>query len=207
MVGGLLRPCEGRIIRLAGKEIEMAFFDVPKLEDVSSEARRWFEELGRLRGVESFPPSWMSYARSPRILEARVKSETNLLAQSGPGGKSGFSWEARMIGFMLIAHARRCQGCFGSSRRLLTTLGFDESTLDGFCANPSDLPLSERDRLFVRYVLKIAISPADLRPKDLREMEAHGLSREDVQEIIGCAAFSVFNTIFTTAANTALSDE
>jgi len=177
----------------------MAFFDIPKEEDIPPEARQWLDELRRLRGVDTLPTSWTAYARSPRILKARVTAEDNLFRQA-----SAFSWEARMIAFMLVAHARRCEGCFGSSRLQLTSLGFDEPALDGFCANPSMLPLPERERLFVKYVLRIATNPSDLQPKDFREMEAQGLSQEDVQEIAGCAAAAVINTIFTTVANTAL---
>jgi len=177
----------------------MAFFDIPKDEDIPPEARQWLDELRRLRGVDTLPTSWTAYARSPRILKARVTAEDNLFRQA-----SAFSWEARMIAFMLVAHARRCEGCFGSSRLQLTSLGFDEPALDGFCANPSMLPLPERERLFVKYVLRIATKPSDLQPKDFREMEAQGPSQEDVQEIAGCAAAAVINTIFTTVANTAL---
>jgi hypothetical protein len=81
------------------------------------------------------------------------------------------------MAIMLVAHARRCDGCFGGSRRQLTALGFDEPPLDGFCANPTVLPLPERERVFVKYVLRIATDPTQVQPKDFREMEAHGLSR------------------------------
>ena len=182
----------------------MAFFDVPRPEDLTPETRRWFDELKRIRGVEALSRAHLTYGRSPRIVEARVKAEANLLAQSGP---SRFSWSSRMIAFMLIAHARHCQGCFGASRRSLTALGFDEPALDGICANPAALPLPDRDRLFVQYALRIAMDPTELQPKDFKELEANGFSREDVQELIALAAFAVFNTIFTTMANTALSDE
>ena len=182
----------------------MAFFDAPKLENVPAEARRWYDELLRIRGREAPAPSWMSYWRSPKILEARVKAEETLFRMTAG---TRFPWEARLMAFMLIAHARRCQGCFGGSRKVLMTLGFDEPTLDGFCANPSELPLSERDRIFVRYVLKIALSPSDLEPKDFRELEAQGFSPEDLQDMIGLAAYAVFNTIFTSAANAALRDD
>jgi alkylhydroperoxidase family enzyme len=182
----------------------MAFFDIPRPEELTPEVRRWFDELKRLRGVEAPPSSTLVYGRSPKIVEARVRAEANLVPKSGP---SGFSFSTRQVAFMLIAHARRCQGCFGSARTQLTALGFDEPALDGFCANPAALPLPDRDRLFVQYTLRIAMNPAELQPKDLRELEAHGFSREDVQEMIGFAAFAVFHTIFTTMANTALNDE
>ncbi|HYS92540.1 MAG TPA: hypothetical protein VEL48_03850 [Candidatus Acidoferrales bacterium] len=181
----------------------MAFFDVPKDEDITPEARQWLDELRRLRGVETLWRGWQVYG--PRILKARVTAEDNLFNQSS--GQSAFSWEARNMAFMLVAHARRCDGCFGGSRRHLMALGFDEPALDGFCANPTGLPLPDRERLFVKYVLQLATDPAQLQPKDFREMEAQGLSRENVQEMIGFAAFAVFNTIFVTATSTALRDD
>lgn len=182
----------------------MAFFDVPRDEDITPEARQWLDELKRLRGVETLPRSWTAYARSPRILKARVTVEANLYRPSEP---PRFSWEARVIAFMLVAHSRRCDGCFGASRGHLTSLGFDEPTLDGFCANPAVLPLPERERLFVKYVLRMAANPSELQPKDFLELRAHGMSPEDVQEIAGCAAHALMNTIFTTVANAALRDE
>jgi len=183
----------------------MAFFHVPKDEEIAPEARQWLDELRRLRGVETLWRGWLAYGRSPRILKARVTAEDNLYNQSS--GQSAFSWEAKNMAFMLVAHARRCDGCFGGSRAHLMALGFDEPALDSFCANPTVLPLSDRERLFVKYVLQLATDPNQVQAEDFREMEAHGLSQEDVREMIGIAAFAVFNTIFTTATMTALRDD
>lgn len=183
----------------------MAFFDVPEQEEITPEGRQWLDELRRLRGVETLWRGWLVYGGSPRILKARVTAEDNLFNQSS--GKSAFSWEARNMAFMLVAHSRRCDGCFGGSRAQLMKLGFDEPALDGFCANPTVLPLPDRERLFVKYVLQLATDPNQLQPKDFREMAAQGLSQDNVLEMIGFAAFAVFNTIFTTATMTALSDE
>ena len=127
----------------------MAFFEVPTEEDLSPEGRQWLDELRRLRGVETLWRGWLTYGRSPRILKARVAAEDNLYNQSS--GKSAFSFAARNIAFVLVAHARRCDGRFGGSRAHLTKLGFDEPALDGFCANPNVLPLPERECLFVKY--------------------------------------------------------
>jgi alkylhydroperoxidase family enzyme len=183
----------------------MAFFDIPKDEDIPPEARHWLDELQRLRGINTPPASRLAYVPTSWILKAQVTAEENLFNQSS--GRSRFSWEARMMAFMLVAHARRCTGCFSASRRSLIALGFDEPVLDGLCANPTALPLPERDRAFVRYVLRFALSAMDVEPKDFREMATQGLTPDDVREMIGFAAFCMFNTIFTTLANTALRDE
>ena len=179
----------------------MAFFDLPSDDELSLEVRQMLEEVRRLIGVEAIPRTWRVFGRSPRIIEARVKAAKNLLLQPR------FPWEARMVAAMLIAHAKGCRTCFAYSRSQLDKLGFDEATLDGMCANPEALPLKERDRLFVHYALKIATGSANLQPKDFREMEAHGFSKEEIQEIIAFAAYWTMNMVFTQSANAALAEE
>lgn len=41
----------------------------------------------------------------------------------------------------------------------------------------------------------------------MRELQAQGFSPTHVQEIAGCAAHALMNTIFTTVANTALRED
>ncbi len=178
----------------------MAVFDLPADNELSPEVRRIFEEIRRLFGGESVPPNWKAYGRSPKIVEARFAASQNLFTQST------FPWEARNVAIMLIAHAKRCRTCFAFSRYHLDKLGFDEATLDRICANPEVLALKERDRLFVHYALKIATRSADLQPKDFREMAERGFSREDVQEIIGFAAYWSLTMTFAQSALAALAD-
>ncbi len=179
----------------------MAFFELPPDEELTPEVWQTLVEYQRHTGTPMVSPTWKAYGRLPKIIEARFKAFQNL----NYVGK--FSWEARMAAVMLIAHARRCQGCFTGARFQLDKLGFDEATLDGMCANPDALPLKERDRRFVQYALMIAMGSADLKPKDFREMAENGFSKEDIQEIIGFVAYWTMNIIFTQSANAALTEE
>ncbi|MBI4611194.1 MAG: hypothetical protein HY726_19570 [Candidatus Rokubacteria bacterium] len=179
----------------------MAFFDLPSDEELTPEARRMLDELRRLAGSETVPPSWRALARFPKITEARVKAAENLHF------KCKFPWDARNFAVLLIAHARGCQSCFATARFALDKLGFDNDTLNAICANPDTLPLKERDRLFVKYALKIATDSANLKPKDFKEMAGHGFSKEDVQEIIGLAAFWIMNIVISQSVVAALAEE
>ena len=179
----------------------MAFFDLPSDEELSPEVRQMLEEYRRVAGTETVAPTFKVFGRSPKIVEARVKAAKNL------GYTSRFPWGARMIAVMLIAHAKRCRTCFAASRSKLDKLGFDETTLDGICANPDTLPLKDRDRLFVRFALKIGTGSADLQPKDFREMTERGFSKEEIQEIIAFAAYWNMTMVFSQSALAALTEE
>jgi alkylhydroperoxidase family enzyme len=179
----------------------MAFFDLPPADQVPSESRQLLDEYQQLTGREAWTSTWHAYAQLPGLLSARLSAVKRLYFAPD------FPAEAKQIAGMLIAHSRRCSGCFSATRTALQKLGFDEPTLDGFCANPNVLPLKERDRLFVQYTLKIATGSADLTLKDFRKMEASGFSKTEIQEMIGFAAFWVFNIVFTQSATAGLAKE
>ena len=179
----------------------MAFFDVPSNDQIPSESARLLEEYRRARGTAQVSEHHRAYGRLPNIVEARVIVARNLI------DRSHLPRDVIHIAGMLIAHARRCQACFHSSRFKLGKLGFDQSALDSMCANPEALPLDPRGRRIIHWALRFASSTPDLTPKDFREMAAEGFSREEVQEIIGLAVFWVQNTMFNTAARVALTDD
>ncbi len=179
----------------------MAFFELPKAEDLPPESRKMLEEYQRLSGIKYLPPNWTLFGRFPKIIEARLLAYKNL-HQDSP-----FSIDARHVAVMLIAHAKRCQTCFVASRIQLDKLGFDKETMDAMCAHPDTLPLKERDRRFVHYALKIGTDSANLTPMDFREMEQAGFSRDEILELIAIAAYWNMHMIFTQAVLAGLAQE
>lgn len=179
----------------------MAFFELPKDEDLPPESLKMLEEYQRLQGSKTKAPNWLFFGRFPKIIEARFLAWKNL------NYEASFSFDARCVAVMLIAHAKRCQMCFAGARSALDKLGFDEGTMDAMCANPDTLPLKERDRRFVHYVLKIAMDSANLTPKDFREMEQAGFSKDEILEMIAFAAYWNMNIVFSQAALAGLAEE
>jgi alkylhydroperoxidase family enzyme len=179
----------------------MAFFDLPKDEDLPPESLRMLEEYTRGQGSKATPFTWKLFGHFPGIVEAR------LLAWKKLNQDTPFSFDARMVAVMLIAHAKRCQTCFYGARYQLDKLGFDEGAMDAMCANPDTLPLKERDRRFVHYALKIAMNSATLTPQDFREMEQAGFTKDEILEMIAFTAYWTMNIVFSQAALAGLAEE
>ena len=161
----------------------MAFFDLPSDEELTPEVRQTLEEYRRLIGAEQVPVGWRAFARSPKIIQARFTGFYNFFHQCR------FPWQVKNLALMLIAHAKRCQVCFSGSRSELNKLGWDEPTLDRICTNPESLPLKGPDRAFVQYAVQLATDPAQAKLKDFKEMEAAGLSKDEILETIAFAAY------------------
>lgn len=179
----------------------MAFFELPKDEDLPPESLKMLEEYQRLQGTKTIASTWRLFGRFPKIIEARLLAWRNLTHEAP------FSFDAICIAVMLIAHAKRCQACFSGARIQLDKLGFDEAAMDTMCANSDTLPLKERDRRFVHFALKIGTDSANLTPKDFREMERAGFSKDEIQEMIAFAAYWNMNIVFSQAAVAGLAEE
>ena len=83
----------------------MAFFDLPKDEDLPPESLKMLEEYRRVTGTKGLSSTWKIFGRFPKIIEARFLASKNL------NQEASFSFDARCIAVMLIAHAKRCQAC------------------------------------------------------------------------------------------------
>ena len=179
----------------------MAFFDLPKDEDLPAESRKILEEYQRLQGTKERARNWQIFGHNAKIIEARFLAWKNL------NQDASFSFDARAVAVMLLAHAKRCQMCFAGARSALDKLGFDEGTMDAMCAHPDTLPLKEPDRRFVHYTLKIATDSANLTSKDFQKMADHGFSKDEIQEMVAFAAYWSMNMVFSQAALAGLTEE
>lgn len=180
----------------------MPFFEPVPEEHLSPELRR-FVEIARKRQVnpDRLSPNLLVMARHPRFLKGFVEVREELNPIPSRFGSGAF------IAGMLIAHSVGCRACFALCRGTLAKVGFDESTLDGYCAAPGNLPLAGRDRRMVEFTVRLACERGQLKPSDYRDMEGAGFSKEDLLEMIGIAAFWNLATTIATAVDTGLAEE
>ena len=180
----------------------MPFFEPLLEEQLSPEARRLIE-IARKRSVNpgSLSANLLVMAKHPRLLKGFVEVREELNPIPNRFGTGAF------IAGMLIAHRVGCRACFALCRGTLAKVGFDEATLDGYCAAPASLPLVERDRLMVEFSVRLACERGQMKPADYREMEQAGFSKEDLLEMIGIAAFWNLATTLAIALDTGLADE
>ena len=179
----------------------MAFFEPVPEEQLSAELRRLIEIARKRTPTHTVHPNILAMAAHPRVLKGfvEVREELNPIPSRFGAGT--------YIAGMLIAHSVGCRACFNLSRGMLAKVGFDEATMDGYCAAPATLPLAERDRRMVEFTVKIACDRGSVKPADFRDMERAGFSKEDLLEMIGVAAFWNLATTFGTAVDAGLREE
>jgi len=161
----------------------MAFFEMIPEEQMAPEAKAYIESAKKRHRVDRLSPGYYVMATYPRLLKAFVQAFEDLVPVPNRFGTVQF------IASMLIAHAKGCAPCFNGSREFLLKIGFDQTALDGMCKAPSALPLSERERRFVEFTLRVARDPGGLASEDFRAMERAGFTKDEILEMIGVAGF------------------
>jgi len=179
----------------------MAFFEYVPDDRLAPEAKESIDILKKRRRSDRISSEYYAYANNPRVLKAYVEAIEGFLPIPSRLGA------CQHIAGMLIAHAKGCRACFNGSRKFLSSLGFDEGTLDNMCQAPATLPLPERERRVVEFMLRVARDPRGLKSDDFREMERAGFAKDEILEMIGVAAFWNLATTLASAVDAGLREE
>jgi hypothetical protein len=180
----------------------MSFFELVPDEQLSPDLRRLIE-IARKRAVNPsrLGPNLFVMAGHPRLLKGFVEVREELNPIPSRFGVGSF------IAGMLIAHSVGCSACFALCRGTLAKVGFDETTLNEYCAAPTSLPLADRDRRMVDFTVRLACDRSSVKPSDYREMESAGFSKGELLEMIGIAAFWNLATTIAMALDAGLAAE
>ena len=179
----------------------MAFFEVMTEKRLTPEARESFQTLKRRKQTDHLDRIYHVLAAHPKLLGAFVQALEGFTPIPSRLGSSQF------IAGMLIAHSRHCRACFEATRDTLFKLGLDDSTLDGMCAAPEALPLTERERKVVEFTLRVARSPEALKLDDFSGMARAGFTKDEILEMIGVAAYWNMAVTLSTAVDAGLREE
>lgn len=186
---------------MTAQNAAMSYFQIVPEEQMTPEAKQYIELARKRLRVDRLGVHYHAMAAYPPLLKAFVEAFAELLPIPNRFGTSQF------IVSMLIAHAKGCAPCFNASRDFLLKIGIDDTALDAMCSRPEDLPLSDRERHFVEFTLKVARDPSGLKPADFQEMERLGFAKDEILEMIGVAGFWSMATTVTSAIGAGLSEE
>lgn len=102
-----------------------------------------------------------------------------------------------MIGYS-VAEYSNCEYCSANNELMCLTLGIDEKTLAQVAQDLGNVN-PQRVRAIIQFALKVAHEPLAMTHEDFDKVRAHGVSDEDIVEIILVAAHSVAADIMADA--------
>ena len=68
------------------------------------------------------------------------------------------------------------------------------------CLNPDEAQISELHKIILKFAVRTAKDPNAVKEEDFQKLREHGLSDEEIMEVIMMAAFTNFINIWADAA-------
>ncbi|WP_420437987.1 carboxymuconolactone decarboxylase family protein [Candidatus Poriferisodalis sp.] len=165
----------------------MALIPYPDADSIDAEAQAAIDSFAKDHGRPTLLRQILAW--SPPALEAME----DLYHPIFLGGV--LSREFKEMLFVAASQARECPYCAGGHSRLLVQeFGYDEADVRVMREGDSNNAWSEKDRLLVAYVRKIAVDPAGTVGADLESLREVGWTDEELTESTAMAAHAAWTT-------------
>jgi uncharacterized peroxidase-related enzyme len=160
-----------------------------------------FEEIKRTSGMPFVPNIMRVNANSTAAAWGVFECGKKLMLE----GK--LEPALKQLVFVAISAARECAYCEGAHMAWCRMLGVDEETIAKVAAEaeePSISPPLAREA--IRFAVKCALRPREVDEADFAALRAHGLSDEQIMELIAFAGMCVFNNVIADVTSIPLDD-
>jgi uncharacterized peroxidase-related enzyme len=160
------------------------FVEVPEESAVGGEAADWYE---RQRKAWGYLPNYAAaFATRPDVAEAWNTLNDAIRSHM----------DRRRYELVTIAAARayRSTYCTAAHSKFLRDVCGDESTMRAVAAAPSGADLDAADRALVGFATHVADDASSITAADVQELRDHGLSDEEIVDVVLAASARAFFT-------------
>ena len=162
-------------------------------EEATGEVAETFDKIRSFLGVPTVSSRDMMKANSPAVLAIVTDSFINFLQQTILPPPLLF-----MIHYT-ISVTRDCAFCSAAFQSACRSVGIDETMLDALISD-LDSVAPERVREIIKFAVKCAMEPLNLTEADYDRVRDHGVSEQELVEIIFWAGYAMLNDTISDAA-------
>ncbi|WP_040764668.1 carboxymuconolactone decarboxylase family protein [Novipirellula maiorica] len=170
----------------------MQRFPLRQEADVSNEVGQIYRDFQLGLGFPELPNFVRVQGASPRMLAGTWGLIKNILLDGS------LPRSTKELIFVAIAVDRECHYCRDAHTACCRILGVEDSTIRAVMEGLSE-ELPERIRDILRFAVKCAAGPHQLRDEDYDSLRQQGLDTEQILEVIAAASMAVYATIIADA--------
>jgi uncharacterized peroxidase-related enzyme len=159
----------------------MSRFPIIEEDKATEEIKDVYKSIRRDLGFGFVPNLFKSMAISPTILRGNwEKVKFTFLSGIVPRTLK------EMI-CVVVSTANNSKYCIKTHLHSLRTLGVDDKVCQGLTGNLEELQLPARTKIILKFALKVALKPDQVRDNDIEELRDEGLTKEEILEILSTA--------------------
>ena len=161
---------------------------IPLIEEdeATGEVAETFDKVRSFLGVPSVGPGIMARANSPAVLAISTDLFINFMEQTI------LPPPLLLMIHYTISTKKDCVCCSASFKGACRSVGVDEEMLEAL-VNNLDSVSPERVREIINFTVKCALEPLSLTEADYDRVRDHGVSEQELVELIFWAGYAMYN--------------
>jgi uncharacterized peroxidase-related enzyme len=158
--------------------------------EVQDELKELYDEIKETMGAPVVPNFFKTQAAvSPAVVRNTWSIVKGILCHGGLGR----TLNEKIL--TAISWARHCDYCESAHLAFLKILDVSDDEMELLCGRWDELP-DPKEREIIRFAVKCATEAHQLKLRDYESLRRHGLTDEDIAELVAMCAFSNYvNTI------------
>jgi len=177
----------------------MTFIKTIPKEEAQSPLKELYQEIEDTIGMKKIPNGLMAASIDYDIAKWVWQGEKNIMLRD-----SSITRHLKEIIAIVVSKNNACSYCVGAHNMMLKAIGFDSKKIEELNNDYQSSSLSEKEKAVLDFSLKVTNESHKITEKDHENLKKHGMTEQQILEVISVACLFNFINRFVDALGTDL---
>lgn len=177
----------------------MTFIKTIPKEEAQSPLKELYQEIEDTFGMKKIPNGLMAASIDPEITRGVWQLVKSILLRD-----SSIDMALKETIALVVSKNNSCSYCVGAHNMMLKAIGFDSKKIEELNKDYQSSSLSEKEKAVLDFSLKVTNESYKITEKDHENLKKHGMTEQQILEVISVASLFNFINRFVDALGTDL---
>jgi len=177
----------------------MTFIKTIPKEEAQSPLKELYQEIEDMIGMKMVPNAFMSTSIDPEITRWTWQGMKTVMLRD-----SSIDRSLKEMIAVVVSKNNACSYCVGAHSMMLRAIGFDSKKIEELNKDYQSSSLSEKEKTVLDLSLKVTNESYKITEKDHDNLKKHGMTEQQILEVISIASLLNFINRFVDALGTDL---
>ncbi len=177
----------------------MTFIKTIPKEEAQSPLKDLYQEIEDTIAFKKVPNAFISSSIDPEITRGVWQVVKSILLRD-----SSIDMSLKEAIALVVSKNNSCSYCVGAHNMMLKAIGFDSKKIEELNNDYQSSSLSEKEKSVLDFSLKVTNESYKITEKDHENLKKHGMTEQQILEVISIASLLNFINRFVDALGTDL---
>jgi len=177
----------------------MTFIKTIPKEEAQSPLKELYQEIEDTFGINKVPNAFISSSIDPEITRGVWQAAKSIMFRD-----SSIDRPLKETIALVVSKNNACSYCVGAHSMMLKAIGYDSKKIEELNQDYQSSSLSEKEKAVLDFSLKVTNESYKITKKDHENLKKHGMTEQQILEVISVACLFNFINRFVDALGTDL---